>query len=182
MRRLNAVLGMALLALFLLHAVMGGFQLSGVIPGGSVIMKTGAWVMTAVLVLHTVIGIKLTADTLRTLKKTGAPYFKENKLFWVRRLSGFAIILFVAFHVIIFMGSNDGAYRLHLFAGAELCTQLLLAVTTAVHVLSNVKPALISLGFKSWKDFLADVLIVLCVILLFTGAAFIIYYLRWNVF
>ena len=182
MRKCNAVLSMGILALFLIHAIAGAFQLSGFIPGGSAIMQKIAYVMVCLIFIHFIIGVKLTADTLKAIKKSGTSYFKENKLFWVRRISGFAVMLFVICHIIIFLGRNDGAYRLNLFKGVQLTSQLLLVLSIAVHVITNIKPLMIAIGAKSYKVFLTDVILVLSVLLVFMGIAFVIYYLRWNVF
>lgn len=179
MRKLNAAVSMLILLLFLFHAVAGGFQLAGVIAGGKAIMQILAWVMTALIGLHTLIGIKLTADTIKALRRSGAGYFKENKLFWLRRISGLAIMVFIAFHIIIFLGENDGAYRLHEFAGLQLASQILLVLSIALHVITNARPALISFGIKDFKEAGLDIALVLSGILIFTGAAFIIYYFRW---
>lgn len=182
MRKWNAVLSMGILALFLVHAVAGAFQLSGIIPGGSVIMEKIALVMVCLIFIHFVIGIKLTADTFTAIKKSGTSYFKENKLFWVRRISGFAVMLFVIFHIMIFLGTNNGAYRLNLFEGIQLASQLLMVLSVAIHVITNIKPLMISLGTKSYKVFFTDIILVLSVLLVFMGVGFVIYYLRWNVF
>ena len=179
MRKLNAVITALILVLFLIHGVSGGFQLAGVIAGGSVIMKTLAYIMSALILLHTVIGVILTADTLKALGRSGAGYFKQNKLFWLRRISGLAVMVFIVSHIIIFIGVNDGAYRLAEFGGVQLATQILLVVSIALHVISNAKPALISFGIKSFKEAGLDAALVLAGILIFAGIAFIIYYLRW---
>ncbi len=182
MRKLNAVLSMGILALFIVHAIAGAFQLSGIIPGGSVIMEKIAQVMVCLIFIHFIIGIKLTADTFTAIKKSGTSYFKENKLFWIRRISGLAVMLFVIFHIMIFLGTNNGAYRLNLFEGIQLASQLLLVLSVAVHVITNIKPLMISFGAKSYKVFLTDIILILSVLLVFMGIAFVIYYLRWNVF
>lgn len=181
MRRFNAVLAMGILFLFIVHMVVGGFQLAGVLPGGSSVMKVLAYIMLVLIMLHFVIGTKLTVDSLRLIKKSGASYFKENKLFWVRRISGFAIMFFIVFHVLIFMGKSGSAYRLHIFEGAELLSQILLVITVAVHIISNVRPMMISFGIKSFKELGLDIVLVMSVLLFLAGAAFVVYYLRWNV-
>ena len=101
MRKFNAVLGMSIFALFLIHIILGSMQLAGVMPGRNVIMIVGTILLLAAVGLHTLIGIKLTADTMKAIKKSGANYFKDNKLFWIRRISGFALMFFIAAHIII---------------------------------------------------------------------------------
>ena len=177
MRRFNAILTALILALFLIHAVLGGFQLLGV---GNTAAKATAWVAVALIAVHTAIGVKYTADTLRVWKKTGVSYFKENQLFWARRISGFAIMVLLFFHLTAFGDSGSGAYRLKWFDTAKLTTQLLLVAAIALHVITNVKPLLISFGIRSLKPRAGDILFVLSVLMLFFAAAFIVYYLRWN--
>lgn len=179
MRKFNAILTMAIMVLFLLHAILGGFQLLGV---GNTALKAVAWVSVGLIAVHTVIGVKLTADSLKVWKKTGVAYFKENKLFWARRISGFAIMVLLLFHLTAFGSGSGGAYRLQWFDGFKLAANLLLVLSIAVHVITNVKPMLISFGIKSLKQWVGDILFVLSVLMLFMGAAFIVYYLRWNVF
>lgn len=183
MRRLNAVLTAAIMVLLLVHIVAGTLQTAGLLPGCSVVMKILAWGMLALIGVHTLIGVKLTADTLRITKKAGVSYPKENRLFWLRRISGLAIMVFIVCHVLIFMGnSRSGAFRLHVFAGAELATQILLVVSIAVHVLSNLKPLFIGLGIRRFRDILPDVLFILSVLLLAAGIGFALYFIRWNAF
>lgn len=177
MRKANAVLSAAILALFLVHAVLGAFQLTGL---GSTAAKWAAWAALILILAHTAIGVKLTADTLRVWKRTGVHYFRENALFWARRLSGFAIMVLLGFHMTAFGTGSGGAYRLRWFDGAKLFTQLLLAGAIAVHVISNVKPMLISLGVRALRPRAGELLVILSVLLLFMAAALIVYYIRWN--
>jgi len=178
MRKWNAILTAAILVLFLLHGVFGAFQLFGLAP---TTLKAVAWTALALVAAHTVIGVKLTADSLCVWRQTGVGYFRQNKLFWARRISGFAVMVLLAFHMTAFGYSNGGAYRLRWFTDFRLATQLLLIVTLALHVLMNVRPMLISFGVRGLKQYVGDILFVLSVLLLFMAAAFVVYYLRWNV-
>ncbi len=179
MRRVNAVLAMGITALFFVHAVMGGFQLMGLMSGGNTVMKVLAWVMMISIVLHMLIGIKLTADTVIAIKRSGASYFGENKLFWIRRISGLALMLFIVTHLMIF--SNSGTpVRLGFFGTAQLISQILLAVTLALHIITNIRPLMTALGLRGFRELLLDVMLVTAVLLLFAGAAFVVYFIRWQ--
>jgi succinate dehydrogenase hydrophobic anchor subunit len=179
MRKINSVISAIILILFLVHSVMGGFQLMGIISGGNAFMQFAAYVMAVLIFVHLVIGIKLTADTLKAEKKSGVSYSKANKFFWIRRISGFLIMLFVLFHVMIFVNIGDGAYRLKLFAFPELFTQICLVLSVAVHVISNVKPLEIAIGIRAGKSAAGDIIFVITALLLFSAAGFVIYFLRW---
>ena len=72
------------------------------------------------------------------------------------------------------------AFRLPWFTGAKLAGQLLMVASLAVHLLTNIRPLTIALGLRGGRKWLGDALFVLSVVLLFAAAAFVIYYLRWN--
>jgi succinate dehydrogenase hydrophobic anchor subunit len=181
MRKINSVISVIILILFFIHSVMGGFRLIGIISGGNAFMQPAAYVMAVLISVHLVIGIKLTADTLKAEKKSGVSYSKANKLFWIRRISGFLIMLFALFHIMIFVNIGDGAYRLKLFAFPELFTQICLVLSAAVHVISNIKPLEIAVGIRTGRSAAADIFFVITVLLLFSAAGFAVYFLRWLV-
>ena len=176
MRRFNGILAMIILVLFLVHAVMGSFLMIGF---GDNALKFVAKITEGLIYIHLIIGVKYTVDTIRAQRKSGVSYFKENKLFWVRRISGLAIMIFLITHFSAFKADGD-FIRLAYFDIIKLTTQILLVASIAVHVISNVKPALITFGIKSLKDISVDILLVLSILLAFMGLAFVIYYLRWN--
>ena len=182
MRKFNAILGIAIFALFLLHIIVGSLQLTGLIPGGNVFMQAGSWLLITAVCVHTAIGIRLTADTFTAVKKSGASYFRENKLFWIRRISGFAVMLFIAAHVILFMGhGSGGAFRLNLFDVPQLIMSILLVLSVLLHIVTNIRPLMLAFGARSGKEFIADMAVIFSVLLLVSGAAFAVYFVRWLV-
>ena len=181
MRRENAMLGLGILILFLLHGIAGAFQLFGVFPGGKAWFSRVSWALLALLAVHALISLKLTWDSIQIGRRTGVWYFRENMLFWIRRISGLAILLFAVCHLLIFLGDSSGAsYRLQLFAEPQLLTQILLVITIAVHLLTNFRPLLISFGIFGFRIYVKDLLLILAVVLFFLAAAFVFYYMRWN--
>lgn len=178
LRMVNAVLSVAMLVLFAVHGIGNGLQLMG---PGLVQSKAIALALLAVTLAHTVIGVILTVVTLRTQREAGISYFRENKRFWAVRISGLAIVVFILLHVAIFWQSGGGMPRLTPFEGFQLVVSILLVASIAVHVLANMQPMMISLGIGSPRGRAVDAAVVLAVILLFTAAAFAIYYLRWMV-
>ncbi len=180
MRKFNAILGMAITALFLFHAVFGSLQLSGIVNGGSVIMKIAATIMLVGILIHIVIGTKLTIDTVKAMKRSGVSYFRENRLFWIRRISGFALMVFIVSHIIVFAGqTRDGVFRLNLFDVPQLISSILLVLTLILHIITNIRPLMIALGADKAKNYAGDAAIVLSVLLLLAGAAFVVYFIRW---
>ena len=179
MRRINAILTPLILALFLLHAIAGGFQLLGL---GQTALKAVGFLCLGLIAVHACIGVKLTVDSILIWRKTGVGYFRENRMFWLRRISGFAVLVFLLLHLLAFHGTGDGGgYRLPWFTAGKLIAQLLLILSIGVHGISNLRPSMLSLGAVGLKRWAVDILLVLAVLLLFMGAAFLVYYLRWNV-
>jgi hypothetical protein len=182
LRKINTLLTAGIIVLLLIHGIAGGFQMMGVIPGGSSLVQVLTWVMLGLLLAHTLIGIILTVKTFRASLRADASYLKENKLFWIRRISGFALMLFVLLHLIVFLQTGSGIFRLHDFGMTQLVGQMLMMISLIIHLLCNIKPIAIALGLHSGKGYGRDVLLILAIVMAFCTAAFVVYYLRWNVF
>ena len=176
MRRVNLILVAGMLVTFLLHAIMGALQLAG---ANADAQKPVAWICVGFIAAHTVVTTILGIQTLRARRKSGAGYFRANQLFWARRISGAAILIPLVMHLVFFRASNAEAYRLQVFTAGRLISQLLLVLALALHVLLNVKPLMIALGVRDTKSFTTDLMLILSVVLLLAGAAFVVYYLRW---
>ena len=142
MRKINTILSVLLLVIFMLHGLMGSFMLLGI---GSSAGKILAWVGVAVLAAHTVIGVILTINTLKISKNAGNSYLKQNAVFWARRASGLAILILMFFHIGLFGGVQDGIYILFPFTTVKLITQLLLVAALFIHLFINIRPLLVSL-------------------------------------
>lgn len=177
MRKINTILSVLLLVIFMLHGLMGSFMLLGI---GSSAGKILAWVGVAVLAAHTVIGVILTINTLKISKNTGNSYLKQNAVFWARRASGLAILILMFFHIGLFGGVQDGIYILFPFTTVKLITQLLLVAALFIHLFINIRPLLVSLGIISYKERRGDIYLILSVLLLFSAGAVIIYYIGWH--
>lgn len=166
-----------MMATFIVHGIMGSMKLMG---GNADALKGAAYLCMAFICMHIIVTCILTFETLKARKMSGAGYFKENRLFWARRISGFTILIPLAMHLIIFSGTNSGgAFRLVEFTAGRLASQIILVITIAFHVLTNIEPAMISFGVKSTKAFSHDVMFVISVILLLFCTAFAAYYIRW---
>ncbi len=78
MRKWNTILSVLMLLIFMIHGIMGSFMLNGV---GSSAGKLLAWIGVGILVVHTVIGVILTVQSLQTAKQSGKMYLKQNVIF-----------------------------------------------------------------------------------------------------
>ena len=180
MRRLNAIVSLLLIILFLIHTIAGSFQLMKIIPGGNELMKDLSYFMLFLIGVHVIIGIKLTLDSVKVGIKSGKFYFRENAVFWIRRITGFAMIMLIICHVALFT-SNGEIFRLNDFNEVQLVFSILLVFTLLIHILANIRPLLISFGISGFRLYIKDILLILAIISLFGAFAFVIYYLRWNI-
>ncbi len=176
MRRINMFLVLGMLVCFIAHGVMGAMKLMG---ADTTALKAAAWAGVVFIVLHVVLTSIMTIRTLYAVKRSGAGYFRNNLLFWARRISGFAILIPLAVHLTVFHSGNNAAFRLQSFDTPVLILHILLILAIAFHVFTNIKPMLISMGVRDRKAFSADILFALSVIMLVFTAAFSVYYARW---
>lgn len=169
MRKANAIVTSGMLLCFVLHAIFGSLQLFGV--AGSEGTHILGYITLSLCAVHVAIGLWLTAVGLYAGKKGGKSYFKNNMLFWARRISGLPIILTIVFHVC----------TINIGSAPRLAMQILLAITIAFHVILNVKPVLISFGIKTLRSHTAGLALIVSLVLLLAVVAFIVYYARWHV-
>lgn len=177
MRKWNAILTAAIMTLFVIHGVLGALNMFDI---AVIIAKTISHGMVVLIAVHTALSVILTVQSVKVWKRTGAPYLKENRLFWSRRISGFALMLLIPFHMFSFGETVDGVYSLSFFSGLKLFASILFVLCLAVHIIANVKPMLISFGVRKLKPRAGDILFFLSILLVIAVAAFIVYYFRWN--
>jgi len=177
MRKLNMILVLGIFLTFLVHAVMGAFKLMG---ADVAVPSFIARILLVLVCGHVIVTGILTAKTLIARKRSGAGYFRNNLMFWARRLSGLAIIIPLVMHIVVFSGTgNAEQYRLIYFDVGKLISQILFAASLGLHVLININPLLMGLGVRQHKAFSADFCFVLLVILITASVAFFVYYCRW---
>ena len=178
MRKWNALISAAVLVMFLLHGIFSAFSLMG---AGHHTMKTLAWTAAGLTAVHALIGLVLTVQTIRVQKRAGYAYVKENCMFWARRISGFAVLIFLVIHMLSFhVQEAGGMLQLPYFSAARLAGNLLLVLTTALHIVTNTRPLLMSFGISGGKKYAGDICFAISIALLFTALGFVFYYLRWN--
>jgi len=177
MRKVNMIVSHLLILIFMVHAILGIFNLAGV---ASVVSKGINALLLILVAIHVVIGTVLTVKTDVIQNKAGVRYQKENRLFWMRRTSGFTTMILIVFHVLAFSGVSATNHTLPLFNIWKLITMILMVLSLGVHLASNMKNLYIGTGIKKPDVRAGDVLFWVSVILLLSAVAFIIYYIRWQ--
>ncbi len=182
MRKINSIITPIILLLFVIHMVWGGLILAGMTEGGNPVMRVITCAMAVLVAVHIVIGFKLSMDTAKAQKKSGVTYKRQNRLFWIRRDSGFALVLFMLFHVLLFRVDMSGSSpTLPHFGILALASQILLVLSLVVHLLTNIRPLRVALGIRDEGNLRTDIIMVLATLLFLAGAAFVIYYIRWMI-
>lgn len=177
MRRINTILSVFILVVFMVHGVLGSFMLMDISTSGG---KLLAWIGLALLIVHAVFGAVFTIQAVQSGKKSGKWYLKQNSRFWTRRFSGIAILILVFFHFRVYGETINGTYELKEFTTFKFVTQILLIFALFVHIFVNIRPLLISLGLLQYKERREDIFVVISVLLLFFTGAVLFYYIRWQ--
>jgi hypothetical protein len=159
-----------ILVLLFAHGILGAILLMGI---GNIIIKQLARALFVLVIVHTLIGIILTVQSAKVSRHTKALYFRENKSFWIRRISGIAIVILIFIHIMLFGHKPDGSNTL---AWLNMFLQLLLVGSIFVHVISNVKPLLVAFGSQAGKKKKIVIISVFSLLTVFWALAMIIYY------
>lgn len=179
MRKLNTCISLALCGLFTLHLVMGSFMLTGIGQNGGKYLALAGVVL---LVAHVVLSGSSTGRTLRRLGRKGLfQYGRANGLFWLRRVSGLAIVVLLAGHIGLFGAVVDGQYILFDFTWPKALVQGAFLTALALHIGTNVRPLCVSLGWNRVQARCRDCYVSLGVMYVFSMLALGIYYVGWQV-
>lgn len=175
MRKVFTLLTAILTLLCLWHAAMGGFMLLGISTRPAAFMGCLAGILT---VFHILLGCRF---WLRTLKQGQCFYYSyANRLFWLRRGSGIAVLLLFLFHWHVFGGMQGTHYVLYEFTVFKFITQFLFVSMLFLHIGLNIRPLLLALGIRQAAVHTRDVYSVLFVFYLFIIGSLIYYYAGWQ--
>lgn len=174
MRKIYAYLTAALVFFLLLHGICGSYVLIGVGTTGAPIF---AHICEVLLLAHVLLGLFFTCRTLFGMKKNGGPfYLRQNYLFWLRRLSGVAILVFLWGHFTLFGEMQNGEFIIYEFTTAKFLWHLGLLVAAAVHLLTNIRPLYVALGFSGVAKRTADTHFVCAVLFILMTLMAVRYY------
>lgn len=177
MRRIHTLVAAALTVVVLLHALCGSFLLLGTSRRPMVFL---AWLAAGLLGLHVGFSLVLTGQTWRSLRCRSRRYIRLNRAFWLRRISGLAILVLLVFHIGMFGLTEDGTYFLLPFTAVKLAAHLLLIAALTLHIAVNLKPLCLALGCSQldWQS--RSIRLVLLVFCGFAAVAGIVYFVRWQ--
>ena len=172
MRKCNTIVTVGMIVLFILHVILGSLAMIKAI-NVAVYMYIIATIMALLVLIHSIIGTILTIKTMIAIKKAGKHYFKENKLFWIRRISGFAVFIFMFNHIINFViAFNHGTFSIPI-----LIIQILMVFSLIIHLIGNIKPLTIAMGLTDKEKINTTIVLIISIILLLSSVAFLIFFL-----
>ena len=173
MRKLNTILVLLIMVLFIDHIVFGSLHFLGTNLN---VTKPFAHAFFSLVFIHAVVSILITIKAEVVGIKTHARYNKENRQFWNRRISGMAIMVLAATHIYLMAHGEDGLPRISKMAKIYGLLLPLLLIFVCIHIYTNVRPLLISLGIRNIekKEKIIKVLIVLITIVVMFSFAFFI--------
>ena len=147
MRKINSIVTIVLILLFLDHGIFGTLNTLG---KGQVVLPV-ARLMRVFLVIHVIISIILTVKSEKVSFKTKATYNKENREYWLRRWTVLLIFVFFVAHMHMAKAGVDGTAKIANASIFGKITFILFVTSIAAHLAINFRPLLISLGVKNRK-------------------------------
>lgn len=176
-RKINIAISIILIFLVLFHGLVGSAILFQILY---IDTKWISWLAFYLLIIHTILGIIFTTQSIKTNTNQGKWYLKQNRVFWIRRISGILMLVLVFLHYSSFGGVVNGQYMLFEFNIPSLIIQILLIISLFVHIFSNINPMLDSLGIIRNK-LNPSIFIILWIFLLIFTIASIFYFISWQV-
>ena len=177
MRKWNNLLARVIILLFLLHALMGSLMLLGI---STITLKPLSWLLFGVVILHGIFGIISTIPSIRTARKTGQWFLKENVAFWTKRISGIAILLLLSLHITAYTTSVNGKFFLKEFTMCRMIAQILLILSIFIHLMVSIRSMLIAKGTIKFKERTVDWMLVLSIMMIIFTIAVVAYYIQWQ--
>lgn len=146
MRKLNTILVLLIMILFIDHITFGSLYFLGT---KLKVTAPFAMVMILLVLLHAAVSIAVTIKAEAVGFKTKARYNRENREFWMRRASGIVILILAIAHVNLMMRGADGIPKIARMPRVFNLLLPLLLLSVGIHIKENVRPLLISLGVRN---------------------------------
>lgn len=177
MRKWNNILARVIIALFLLHALMGSLLLLGL---SNISFRPLSWLLLAMVIAHGILGIAATIQAVKSGKNSGIWYLRQNAAYWTKRFSGLAILILLCFHISAYTTTIGSAFFLKEFTFGRMAAQLLLILSIFLHLAVSIKSMLIAKGVRKFKERTVDWMMVLSLMMLFFAVAVVYYFIEWQ--
>lgn len=177
MRRWNRRIAKLSMVLMLLHGLLGSYMLLDI---STISLKMPARLLFGLVGIHAVLSILLTVEAVRAGSLSRHWYPGLNAGFWIKRITGAAILILMAFHIHMYSATVNGQVILKEFTLLRMISQLLFVLAIFIHVFVSIRPMLIKQGILKYRERTGDAYLVLSVFLLVFVMAIVAYYIRWK--
>lgn len=174
LRQINHILTIVLMILLGIHVVVGIFLLSDI---SFLILEEIARYEFILVTLHAFIGGYLTLKNHPFSSKKY--YIKDNKQYWMRRITGVFILLLSFLHIGMFVSYDENEVpSMNKLTSFNLLLNLLFLIVILIHIVMNIKPMLISLGVKNYSKVVTIIQSITWTLTILALISSVIYYLR----
>ena len=170
MRKINTIIVLIIMLLLIDHTVFACMHLLGMNAG---VLKPLAMMMLLFTVIHAIVSLLVTIKAEKVGISTKARYNKENRQFWSRRVSGVLVLVLALLHGHMMMKNGNGVPRIARMPKVFGLATPLLIVCIWIHLLTNVKPLLISLGVRNQDKKERIIKVLLTVLFIFALGSYI---------
>ena len=178
MRKWNGRLAKLIIVLLLLHAMIGSFALMGL---STVHIAPLAYLLAVAVMLHAALGGAATVSALKSGARGSRLHLRENSTFWIKRVTGVAILLMAFYHFSVYTGVEDGEFVLKEFTAFRMATQIVFVLVIFIHIFVSVKGMLVAGGVVKFRERMWDWILVLSIFMLFFCIAIVAYFITWKV-
>lgn len=172
LEKINGIIAIFLIIIILIHSIVGAYIL---LKLGYVNLNTLSWIGFYLCIIHAIMGIILTIPTIKSSYYSKKLYFKENSLFWIRRISGYGLLILLFLHYGLWGSYVNGNYVFFPFTAYSLIIELSFVLLFCIHLITNIQPLFLSFGIikhKKIKKVSIWILIVLSIIFLLTTVTY----------
>ena len=175
MKKVNSVISLLLIIMVFVHGIFASLLMIGVIEKPNPIP---AVICLVLLLIHIILSIKLTVKTVKDAMSSGDKYEVENKMFVIRRLSGVIMVLLLIAHLVFYFGPQIENFTSTPFTVVQLVLLILLVISLIVHIVTNIRPLMVSLGVVSSDAIRAVLCIFVTSALLLMATSSVVFFLK----
>lgn len=148
MEKFHPLLAALLLILLLAHLISGAVTL---LTGSFVSRRWLLYMFLAAVCLHAAVALWRTLRHKRLRDLLAYP--GKNKTFWLRIISGVAVLVLVLIHRTLWTERTGFGILPKSFGQGSLAVQMLFVAVLLIHILSNLRPLFLDFGMEasSWK-------------------------------
>ena len=176
MKKFNSVISLLLIIAVLAHGVLASLLMMGWVGNT---MPIPAFISLGLLLIHIVLSCILSTKTIKDAVKSGDKYEIQNKMFIIRRVSGVLMMVFVIAHLVFYFGPQVENFKDTAMSVPQLVLLILLLISLIVHIVTNIRPLMVSLGVTSPTGVRVVLGLLIACALIAMAMAGVAFFLKW---